>query len=133
VHAVAPGKAIVGWQRPNIIGFNATNSWDDLGQELAAAKSNLNSFQSLTDHPILDFNLDYQQGFDLRLPSLASLKRSAQWLSASALFHLHQGNPKNACADVRAMLALVQGETDERTMISQLVRIAIAAIGANAT
>lgn len=77
MHMVAPGKATIDWQRPNIIGFNATNSWEDLGQELAAAKSNLDSFQSLTNHPILDFNLDYQMGFDLRLPILASLKRSA--------------------------------------------------------
>lgn len=52
-------------------------------------------------------------------------------MSASALYSLHQGNPKNACADIRAILALVKGETDERTMISQLVRIAIAAIRAN--
>jgi hypothetical protein len=130
---IAPGKAIVGWQRLNIIGFDATNSWEDLGRELAAVKDDLDSFQNLTNHSILDFNLDYQKGFDLLLPHLASLKRSAQWLSASALYDLHQGNPKNACADVREMLALVKGETDERTLISQLVRIAIAAIGANAT
>jgi hypothetical protein len=104
-----------------------------LGQELAAAKSDLDSFQSLTNHPVLDFNFDYQKGFDLLLPHLAPLKRSAQWLSASALYNLHQGNPKNACTDVRAMLALVKGETDERILISQLVRIAIAAIGASAT
>jgi len=130
---VAPGKAMVGWHQPNIIGFDATNTWEDLGRELAAAKSDLDSFQSLTNHPVLDFNLDYQKGFDLLLPYLASLKRSAQWLNASALYDLHQGNPKNACADVRAMLALVKGETDERMTISQLVRIAIAAIGASAT
>jgi hypothetical protein len=130
---IAPGKAIVGWQRPNIIGFDATNSWEDLGRELAAAKDDLDSFQNLTNHPILDFNLDYQKGFDLLLPHLAPLKRSAQWLNASALYNLHQRNPKSACADVRAMLAIVKGETDERTIISQLVSIAIASIGASAT
>lgn len=130
---IAPGKAMIGRQRPNIIGFDATNSWEDLGRELAAAKSELDSFQYLTNHPVLDFNVEYQKGFDLLLPHLAPLKRSALWLSASAVYNLHQQNPKSACTDVRAMLALVKGETDERILISQLVRIAIAAIGEGAT
>jgi hypothetical protein len=129
----APGRAIIGWQQQNIIGFDTTNSWEDLGQELVAAKNDLDSFQSLISHPILDFHVDYQKGFDLLLPYLAPLKRSAQWLSASALFNLHQGNPKKALTDVHAMLALVKGETDDRTTISQLVRIAIASMSANVT
>jgi hypothetical protein len=133
MRAVSPGKAMIGWQQPDIRSSDGTNKWEDLGRELASAKSDLDSFQSLTNHPILDFNLDYQKSFELQLPNLGSLKRSAQWLNASALYDLHQGNPKNACADVRVMLALVKGEADERPTISQLVRIAIAAIGASAT
>ena len=133
MRAVSMGKAMIGWQQPDIRSFDGTNVWEDLGRELVAAKSDLASFQCLTNHPVLDFNLDYQKGFDLRLPNLALLKKSAQWLSASAVYNLHQGNPKNACADVRAMLAVAKGETDERPPISQLVRIAIVAIGANAT
>jgi|SRR5665213_71215 len=133
---ILPGKAEIGWQRSNIIELRGlgipddTNTWEDLGWELAAAKSDFDNFQSLTNHPVLDFNLDYQ---NLRLPHLGWLKESAQWLSAAALYDLHQGNPRNACAYVRAMLAIVKGETDERPAISQLVHIAIAAIGANAT
>jgi hypothetical protein len=136
MRAILPGKAIVGWQQPNLIGqpvyegFTGTNTWTDLGRELVAAKNDLDSFQNLATHPVLDFNLDYQ---NLRLPHLGWLKRSAQWLSAAALYELHQGNPKSACADVRAMLAIGKGETDERILISQLVRIAIAAIGVSAT
>jgi hypothetical protein len=128
----APGRAMIGWQQPDLR-ISGRNSWEDLGRQLAAAKSDLDSFQNLTNHPVLNFNLDYQKGSDLRLPHLASLKRSAQWLSASALYGLHQGDPKNACADVRAMLAFAKGETDERIIISQLVRIAIASMGASVT
>ena len=130
---VAPGRAMIGWQQPDIRSPDGTNTWEDLGRELNAAKNELASFQNLTNHPVLDFNLDYQNGFDLQLPNLAGLKRSAQWLSASALYNLHQGNPKDACADVRAMLAVVRGEADERILISQLVRIAIASMAAGPT
>ena len=105
MQAISPGKAMIGWQQPDLRS-SGRNTWEDLGRQLAAAKSDLDSFQSLTNHPALDFNLDYQ---NLRLPYLGPLKRSAQWLSASAIYGLHQGNPKNACADVHAMLALVKG------------------------
>ena len=129
---VARGRAMIGWQQPDLR-ISGRNSWDDLGRELAAAKNDLASFQTLADHPVLDFNLDYQKGADIQIPHLAPLKRSAQWLSASALYDLHQEDPKSACADVRALLALVKGETDEWLIISQLVRIAIASIGSSAT
>ncbi len=129
---LAPGRAMVGWQQPDLR-ISGKNTWEDLGRDLAAVKSDLDSFQSLTNHPVLDFNLDYQKGLELQLPNLASLKRSAQWLSASALYDLHQENPKNACADVCAMLAIVKGETDERPTTSQLVRLAIVSMAASPT
>jgi hypothetical protein len=130
---VARTRAMIGWQQPDIRSSDGTNTWEDLGGKLAAAKTGLDFLRSLTNYPVLDFNLDYKKGFDLQLPYLASLKRAAQLLDASELYNLHQENPTNACADVRAMLALVKGETDERITISQLVRIAIASIGVGAT
>jgi len=131
---IAPGKAMIGWQQADIHTFGKRrNTWEDLGRELAAARSDLDSFQNLTNHPVLNFNLDYQKLPYLSLAYLASLKRSAQWLSAAAIYDLHQGNPKNACADVGAMLAIVKGETDERILISQLVRFAIASMAADCT
>lgn len=129
---VAPGRAMVGWQQPDLR-IAGRNTWEDLGRDLAAVKSDLHSFQNLTNHPVLDFNLDYQKGNGLLLPHLAALKRSAQWLSASALYDLHQGNPQNACADVQSLLAIVKGETDERILVSQLVRIAIVSMVASPT
>ena len=134
MRSVSPGKAMIGWQQPDIRNPQGTNLWEDLGRELATAKDDLDSFQSLTNHPVLDFNLDYQKlGLDSPFPQLASFKRAAQWLSAAVLYDLQERNPKYACADAHAMLALVKGAADERIIISQLVRIAIAAIGANAT
>ena len=130
---VAPGRAMIGWQQPDIRSSDGTNSWEDLGRQLVEAKNYLGSFQSLTNHPFLDFGLDYQKGFDMPFPSVMPLKRSVQWLNASALYDLHQGNPQNACADVHAMLALVNGEADERILISQLIRIAMASMSVNAT
>ena len=129
---ITPGRAMIGWQQPDIRG-DATNTWQELGDELAEANNNLIQLRNLNDHPFLDFNLNYSQGWSMPIPHLSKLKRTAQWLDASALYNLHQRKPTAACADVHAMLAIVKGETEERTTISQLVRIAIASIGANAT
>lgn len=129
---IAPGRAMIGWQQPDIRG-DATNTWQELGDELAEASNNLIQLRNLNDRPLLDFNLNYGQGWSMPIPHLSKLKRTAQWLDASALYNLHQGKSSAACADVHTMLAIVNGETEERTTISQLVRVAIAAIAENAT
>jgi hypothetical protein len=135
---VSSGKAMIGWQQPKIIGSDEpsellTNTWEDLGKELIAAKSDLDSFQNLTNHKLLDFNLDYQQGFNIRLAHLAQLKRAAQWLNASTLYNLHERKTSDACADVCAMLAIAKGQKEERLEISQLVRMNIARFSTAAT
>ena len=135
-----PGKEMMSWQQPlihNSDGRWPTNTWEDLGAQLAERQKDLDSLRSLIHHSILDFNLDYnpdQKDFSKNLMShLPRLKIAAQWLIADELYSLHQGKSAEACTDVRAMLALVKGETDERTEISQLVRYAIAQMIASAT
>ena len=135
---VSPGKAMIGWQQPKIIGSDEpskllTNTWEDLGQELAAAKSDLDSFQCLTNHPVLDFNLDNAKAYSIQLRHLAELKRVAQWLNASALYNLHERKTTDALADVHTILAIVKGQTEEPLEISQLVRSAFASMSAQTT
>jgi uncharacterized protein YjiS (DUF1127 family) len=60
-------------------------------------------------------------------------KKSAQRLCSSAICDLNSGNTSSAEKNIHAVLALVNGTHEERTAISQLVRIAIAQIGAAAT
>ena len=110
-----------------------TNTWKDFEKELAVAKSDLESFQNLTNHPVLDFNLDYAKAYSIQLRHLPQLKRAAQWLNASALYNLHERKTTDACADVHTMLAIVKGQTEEPLEISQLVRTAIASMSAQTT
>ncbi len=131
--AVSSGKAMVGWQQPDIRSASGTNKWEDVGAELSTGKSDLESFHSLTNYPILDFNLDYKKGFALLLRHLPSIKLAAQSLNASVLYNLHERKTSEACADLRAMLAIVKGTSEERLEISQLVRINIAQIAAAST
>jgi len=131
---VTPGKAMIGWQQPDIRGYDATNSWKDIETALAKESEGLNLLYQIADHPTLDFNLNYYGGVDkISMSHLAPLRRATQRLSAAAIDDLHCGDTASAVKNIRAMIALVKGETDERLIISQLVRIAIASMGASVT
>jgi hypothetical protein len=130
---VAPDRAMIGWQQPDIRSSDGTNTWKDLARELAAEKSKLDSFQSLSNHPLLDFNLDYKQGLFLPLPHLMPLRQAENLLSASALYNLHQGDVHDACRDLRTILALVKGLSGEPIQYSQGLRVAITHVSAAVT
>jgi hypothetical protein len=135
---IIPGKEMIGWRQPAIhdFEFNVTKSWEQLGTELGNEQNNLNDFRNLIKIPVFDFGYEYSNSKTF-IPALAlrlsGFKTAAQWLIASSFYNLHQGKSADACTDVRAILAFVKGETNERFEISQLVRFAIAQMSASAT
>ena len=80
------------------------------------------------NYPAFDFHLEYAKWPEMRMTYLTALKRSSQRLSAETMCDLHNGDMGAAATNICAMLTLVRAEEDERTLISQLVRIAIAAM-----
>jgi hypothetical protein len=124
---VAPGKAVLGW-RERDLHDEGTNSWEDAESALAESAPALELLEQIIDKPVLDFQLDFHQGFSLLLPHLAQLKQSAQKLKAAAVLDLHRDDTASATKEIRASLALVKGMTGEPLIISQLVRFAMANI-----
>jgi hypothetical protein len=129
---VAPGRAMVGCAQPDIRA-GGTNTWDEVNQALARCADSLDLVREAARHPTIDFELDYRVGYNLLLPHLAPLKQSVRLLAAESLCDLHAGHATAATTNIQAMLALAKAMTDERLAISQLVRIAMAAISVNAT
>lgn len=137
-----PSKEMIGWHQPVIHDpngtwpANLTNTWDDLSMQLAERRNDLNDFRKLIENPKFDFNYDYSDPKAF-VPALAShlpqIKIAIQWLEASEFYNLHQDKTAEVCTDVRAMLAFVKGQTNERFLISQLVRFAIVQMIASAT
>jgi len=125
---VAPGKARVGWAEPNLRSSEATNTWDEAIWAAEKISGSLDTLAELIERPTLDFGLNYQMGFTMRLPNLAQTKRAAQRLYYAELCDLHRRDAASATIRLRSQLALVQGSHDERLLISQLVRMAIAGI-----
>lgn len=133
---VAPGKAMIGWQQPDVreSGKNGpTNSWLEIDYVLTLEKNALDALRQLPEHSQFDFKIDYSAGFSkMKFSSLVPAKKAAQRLSASAMNSLRRNDTDTAARDTEAMLAVANGISHDRILISELVRIAIAQISVSA-
>ena len=128
---VAPGKAMICWQQADARGYDATNSWEVVAAAVAQNAKAFALLQQIIEKPIFDFQIKYEQGVaDLNFTNfyLAQTKRAAQRLSVAALCDLHRGDMIPAVQNLRAMIALTKATREERFVISELVRMAIASI-----
>ena len=122
---ITNGRARVAWSQEELIDSNGTNLWPGVAKALEARGPQLAVIRLELEKPVLWVALDYQQGFLLRLPHLAYFKAAAQWLSASAVLNLHEGNSDSAAEDLRTLTRLVRNYGDEPLLISQLVSLAM--------
>ena len=133
MRGVAPGKAQVLWRQNYIRDWGMTNSWEDLTLALEASKEAFNRLLAITNSSMFDFGLQYEQRFEMRITNLVVEKKTVQQLAAKTYNDLHLGQTGPSAENIRVMLVVVEGTSDERTAISQLVRIAMAQIACTAT
>jgi hypothetical protein len=133
MHGIAPGKSIVSWKQSEIRYADWSNSWDELQGALKQNDEAFKLLNQITNYAVFDFNLQYAQRFEMTITNLLFEKKAAQKLSANAIYNLHTGDFDSAAKNISTIFILVNGTADERTAISQLVRIAIAQIGIAAT
>ena len=137
---VAPGKAMVCASQPEVSDpgeYGFTNSW---AEAQAAAEQNqkaLTLLRQIINRPELDFHIRYEQGFYdgnfLTNLQAVGLRQAALHLKSAAVIDLNQGTLESAVENVRASLALANAMQSARLEITELVRIAIAAIAQGAT
>jgi hypothetical protein len=98
---------------------------------LSAASNSLSALHAAATKPIFDSRFDYARGFiDFRIGPLTEVKRAAQVLNVSAMFHLHRNDAEAAHRDLLALVRLTQQKT-EPLIIWQLVRQATTSIAIN--
>lgn len=125
---VALGRAMIGWQQPDIRNSYGTNSWDDFRAVVESETAAFEMLSHLVSFGAIDDCLDYSQGFSMVMPGLVPRKQAMQHLSAATLLSLREGNIARAVTNLQTMLALVNGWRDERILISQLVCFSMASI-----
>jgi hypothetical protein len=128
---VAPGKAIVCWQQSEIHDEDGTNSWNNV---MISVAHNVQAFQLLRkiiDKPAFDFQVKYDLGaarLDDAQFEYSQTHGAADRLQTAVLADLHQGDAEKAVENLSTILALVKAERDERAVVAERNRMAIADI-----
>jgi hypothetical protein len=131
---LAPGRALAACRQSELPTDESTNIWPGLDLLRAQAESPLAEVRGvLSQAPDFGFNLNYNSGANLLLPHLARIKAAAQWLSLAATVKLHEGKVSESFGDLEALTRLGVRFSQEPIMISELVRLAVAAIAINTT
>lgn len=87
--------------------------------------------QNAAEKPGYNFNLSYQDGFNMLLPHLQHLRTGVRLLCAKAIFEAEKGNYDAACKLLLASLRLSDYLVTEPTLVSYLAKIACFSITAD--
>lgn len=126
---VAPGKArsLVGlaqWQYRD----GETNSWAELGPALDSSLREVPTLRATLTNQGFFIRLNYEEGFNLPLPQLVGYKSAAQALNCATIRALHDGRNDEAFENLMAGTYTTRLAEGDGLLISQLVRMACAAI-----
>ena len=92
-----------------------------LREILARAAPALRAAERGAQEARADFNLQYEQGFELLLPHLSQLRMMARLMAVDANVRLHDGNTSGAAARLTSMYQMGRHVTSDRILISSLV------------
>ena len=131
---VASGRAVVGFRENEWVDYdNVTNHWDALAADLKANEVPLAQIRAALAKPVLNNQLDYSQGLQMTCPHIGPTLSLTKWLEAETQFALHEGRLPEALDSLVAQIHLLRLLGEDRILISELVRRAIAAIARAAT
>lgn len=120
---IAPGKAIVCFEQPDVRGSDFTNSWVNV---IAAVEDNrpiTELLKHVMNYPAIDFHVDYGEQNETSIflyPSL--IYEGTRRLSSEAMCDLHSGDAASATTNICAILALVNGLRNEWLLNFQTMR-----------
>lgn len=103
-------------------------SWDVVGQRLASAAEPLAEIRAALRHPPTWLQTDPTNFSAHTSFQVVAQRETAQWLSAEIIFALHQRNLNPAKENLQALLQLVHLHEDDPTLVSQMMRVAIAGL-----
>jgi hypothetical protein len=124
------GKAMVSWQRQEWLDMDDQPcTWEDYLGASETRRDKLPGLRQQLTNQVLHFQPDYAGGpAGLLLRHLAPCKSACQALCQAASCDLRAGNLQGATDNLHAAARLVAHLESEPLMISQLVRMAVAAI-----
>ena len=141
---VLSGRAIVGFREPvwvdkgtfregKWVNETTTNHWAALAADLTTNQAVLAEIRAGLAKPVFNNQVDLREGMKMKLQHLAPLKSLAPWLGATSALALHEGKTQDALPPLLLQVQLPRTLAADHILISELVRIAIAAIAKEST
>jgi hypothetical protein len=122
------GRAIVCFREDEWVEDGVTNRWDQLAEDLEANAATLGRVRTALEKPVLNNNVDLSMAPNVLFPHLAPVKSLTCWFGAACQLALHEGRNRDALTALLAQIQLPRLLVEDRIAISELVRIALAAI-----
>ncbi|MGA2220311.1 MAG: hypothetical protein ABSH21_00785 [Verrucomicrobiia bacterium] len=98
-------------------------SWEQFAEQVALAREPLRRARAALQQPVIAVPIDYSQGFEVRLPQCVAALSIRAWLSATALYDLHQKDLDAALGNILAIADLMRFLEDGRIIVLQTLRI----------
>jgi len=122
------GRAVICFRESQWVEGKVTNGWEELSADLKSNEVVLAQIRASLEKPVLNNDLDYSQGFNLRLTHLMHAKRLVNWFGPAAQLALREKRNEAALEALTAQIRAPRLLEEDRLAISELVRIAVAAI-----
>jgi len=127
------GRAIVGFRESQWVEDKVTNRWEELSADLKSNEIALTQIRGGLEAPVLNNDLDFSQGPKMRFLHLVPAKRLTGWFGPAAQLALREGRHGEALEALLAQTRISRLFAEDRIVISELVRIAVATIARTTT
>ncbi len=131
---VGPGRAHPCWlaTNPRLISKASTRmgtmSWSEFDQVFQQAEANLAAIRAALDDPPRYFINDPSNFLNQPKIPFIQQRKAAQWLSGDTIRALHGHRRDEAREDLHALTQLIHLHEEDPTLVSQMIRIAIAGL-----
>jgi hypothetical protein len=132
-----PGQAKANWAQASPIwspsaGSVSNVTWEEFAAHVEAVQSTLGEIRQALKEPAANAG-PCTNMLTVRRVNFVAIRTAAQWLMGAAESELRQGRLEEALPDLEALAGLAQMERDEPTLVAQMIRIAAAGLGLEAT
>jgi hypothetical protein len=133
--SVAPGYAVPAWQRPFAYETAKTNhTWEALAEQMDKSADAFHQLHELLRNIPVGSPTDYSDPVNIGSGiNLVAIRKAAQSLSLATLNELHRGALDAALTNLHVLIALTRPQEEAGSLVDQMIRVAIAGLGAAAT
>jgi len=122
------GHAMAGFREDFWVDDKASNTWEEVFNELGNNQERLKQVRRLIQKPLFRNKIGYEAGPKALFTHLPKPKTLAHWFGTSCQLALHDGRNAEALEELLTEIRIPRLLAEDRIVISELVRIALAAI-----